>query len=74
MVNITNNFERVLGEGGFGKVYYGCINNTQVAVKTLSVSSVQGYHQFQAEASLITLLYNVEAFYEEEYLTFKAAG
>ncbi|EXB74610.1 putative LRR receptor-like serine/threonine-protein kinase [Morus notabilis] len=59
MVNITNNFERVLGEGGFGKVYYGCINNTQVAVKTLSVSSVQGYHQFQAEACLITLIYNV---------------
>ena len=51
IVNITNNFEKILGEGGFGKVYYGRINNTQVAVKMLSVTSVNGYHQFQAEVS-----------------------
>ena len=51
IVIITNNFEKILGEGGFGKVYYGRINNTQVAVKMLSVTSVNGYHQFQAEVS-----------------------
>lgn len=50
IVTVTNGFERILGEGGFGKVYYGQINDTQVAVKVLSVSSGQGYHQFQAEA------------------------
>lgn len=50
ILSITDAFERILGEGGFGKVYYGQIDNTQVAVKVLSVSSGQGYHQFQAEA------------------------
>ena len=50
IINITNNFETILGEGGFGKVYFGYANNTQVAVKMLSASSFQGYHQFQAEA------------------------
>ena len=48
---ITNNFERAIGKGGFGTVYHGCIDNTQVAVKILSPTSFQGYHQFEAEAS-----------------------
>ena len=51
LLRITNNFERILGKGGFGTVFHGCIENTQVAVKMLSASSVQGYQQFQAEAS-----------------------
>lgn len=45
---ITNNFERVVGKGGFGTVYYGCIGETQVAVKMLSPST-QGYQQFLTE-------------------------
>ena len=48
---ITNNFKRILGKGGFGKVYHGYLDNTQVAVKVLSLASAQGYQQFQAEAS-----------------------
>jgi serine/threonine protein kinase len=48
---ITNNFNRILGRGGFGTVYYGLIDDTEVAVKMLSKSSVQGYQQFLAEAS-----------------------
>lgn len=37
---MTNNFERTLGEGGFGVVYHGNLNgNEQVAVKVLSQSS-----------------------------------
>jgi len=46
--SITNNFERVVGKGGFGTVYHGCIGETQVAVKMLSAST-QGYQQFQTE-------------------------
>ena len=50
VLRITNNFERVIGKGGFGTVYHGHVGDTQVAVKMLSRSSVQGYQQFQSEA------------------------
>ncbi|XP_010534145.1 PREDICTED: probable LRR receptor-like serine/threonine-protein kinase At1g51880, partial [Tarenaya hassleriana] len=54
VLKMTNNFERVLGKGGFGDVYHGCLNNTeQVAVKLLSESSVQGFKQFKAEVELL---------------------
>ncbi|XP_031286023.1 putative leucine-rich repeat receptor-like protein kinase At2g19210 [Pistacia vera] len=53
LVTITNNFERVLGKGGFGAVYHGYLDNTQVAVKMLSASSAQGYKEFQAEVELL---------------------
>uniref|UniRef100_A0A0E0LZ14 Protein kinase domain-containing protein n=1 Tax=Oryza punctata TaxID=4537 RepID=A0A0E0LZ14_ORYPU len=40
---ITNNFEQVLGKGGFGYVYYGILEEgTQVAVKLRSQSPNQG--------------------------------
>ncbi|XVF86750.1 hypothetical protein PTKIN_Ptkin18bG0067600 [Pterospermum kingtungense] len=47
---MTNNFEKILGKGGFGTVFHGFLDGTQVAVKMLSHSSVQGYKQFQAES------------------------
>ncbi|XP_062109145.1 putative leucine-rich repeat receptor-like protein kinase At2g19210 isoform X2 [Humulus lupulus] len=50
---VTNNFEKVLGEGGFGKVYYGYLNGIEVAVKMLSSSSMQGHRQFHAELKLL---------------------
>ncbi|XP_031283429.1 LRR receptor-like serine/threonine-protein kinase IOS1 [Pistacia vera] len=53
LVRITNNFERVLGKGGFGAVYHGYLDNTQVAVKMLSASSAQGYKEFQAEVEIL---------------------
>lgn len=53
VVKITNNFERVLGQGGFGKVYHGVLNEDQVAVKILSESSTQGYREFRAEVSFL---------------------
>ena len=51
VLQITNNFNRIIGKGGFGTVYLGFINNTPVAVKMLSPSAVHGYQQFQAEVS-----------------------
>ncbi|KAK8664312.1 hypothetical protein V6N13_084109 [Hibiscus sabdariffa] len=53
VLRMTNNFERVLGKGGFGTVYHGNFNGTQVAVKMLSESSAQGYKQFHAEVELL---------------------
>jgi len=51
---MTNNFQRVLGEGGFGVVYHGLINGAeQIAVKVLSQSSAQGYKQFKAEVLVL---------------------
>lgn len=47
---ITNNFERTLGKGGFGTVYYGRLEDgTEVAVKMLSQTSSQGAKEFLAE-------------------------
>jgi len=58
LLKITNNFEMILGKGGFGTVYRGRIDDTQVAVKMLSPSSVQGFQQFQSEACKnFTLIY-----------------
>ncbi|KAM1462360.1 hypothetical protein ACFXTO_047413 [Malus domestica] len=39
--------------GGFGSVYHGYIGDTQVAVKMLSQSSVQGYQEFHSEVNLL---------------------
>ena len=49
VLQITNNFNRIIGKGGFGTVYLGFIDDTPVAVKMLSPSAVLGYQQFQTE-------------------------
>jgi hypothetical protein len=52
LVMFTNNFERFIGQGGFGPVYYGrLVDNTEVAVKTRSESSSHGLDQFLAEVT-----------------------
>ncbi|KAH0849998.1 hypothetical protein HID58_095901 [Brassica napus] len=54
VTEMTNNFERVLGRGGFGMVYHGYVNGTeQVAVKVVSQGSDQGHKQFKAEVDLL---------------------
>ncbi|XP_031280544.1 senescence-induced receptor-like serine/threonine-protein kinase isoform X2 [Pistacia vera] len=52
VIRITKNFTSVLGNGGFGTVYHGCIGDNEVAVKMLSPSSAQGYKEFHAEVSV----------------------
>ncbi|XVF86728.1 hypothetical protein PTKIN_Ptkin18bG0065400 [Pterospermum kingtungense] len=59
IVRITDNFRTAVGEGGFGKVYLGTMNdNIPVAVKVLSPSSRQGYKEFQAEARLLMIVHH----------------
>ncbi|AET01560.2 LRR receptor-like kinase [Medicago truncatula] len=59
IVNITDNFKTIIGEGGFGKVYFGTLQDqTEVAVKMLSPSSMQGYKEFEAEAQLLTVVHH----------------
>ncbi|KAL3720910.1 hypothetical protein ACJRO7_005679 [Eucalyptus globulus] len=56
---ITGHFARVIGEGGFGKVYLGTLDNgIVVAVKMLSESSKQGYKEFQDEAQLLMIVHH----------------
>jgi hypothetical protein len=46
----TNNFKKSIGQGGFGSVYYGHLeDNTEVAVKMRSESSSRGLDEFLAE-------------------------
>ena len=53
ILNITDNFKTIIGEGGFGKVYLGTLqDHAQVAVKLLSPSSIQGYREFRSEVRL----------------------
>ncbi|XP_042383191.1 receptor-like serine/threonine-protein kinase SD1-7 isoform X2 [Zingiber officinale] len=57
--NATNNFSdgNKLGEGGFGVVYKGQLEDGQrIAVKKLSRNSSQGPNEFQNELSLIAKL------------------
>ncbi|VAH98088.1 unnamed protein product [Triticum turgidum subsp. durum] len=56
---ITNSFQRVIGRGGFGKVYHGFLQDgTQVAVKLRSESSDQGVQEFLAEAQTLAKIHH----------------
>ncbi|CAM0948541.1 unnamed protein product [Alopecurus aequalis] len=56
---ITKNFRQVLGQGGFGCVYHGFLENgIQVAVKLRSHSSDQGVKEFLVEAQVLTRIHH----------------
>ncbi|CAH8297290.1 unnamed protein product [Eruca vesicaria subsp. sativa] len=59
VIQMTNNFQRVLGKGGFGMVYHGTVNGSdQVAVKVFSQSSAQGYKEFKAEVDVLVRVHH----------------
>ncbi|XP_020414396.1 probable LRR receptor-like serine/threonine-protein kinase At1g05700 [Prunus persica] len=54
ITNITSNYTSLLGEGAFGKVYRGRLENkVEVAVKVLSPRSSQGLEEFNNEVALL---------------------
>ncbi|XP_039158951.1 senescence-induced receptor-like serine/threonine-protein kinase [Eucalyptus grandis] len=59
ITRITRNFGTEIGEGGFGKVYLGTLENgTKVAVKMLSKKSWQGDREFQAEEKHLMIVHH----------------
>ncbi|XP_024964655.1 G-type lectin S-receptor-like serine/threonine-protein kinase At4g27290 isoform X2 [Cynara cardunculus var. scolymus] len=59
LLKATNNFSinNILGEGGFGPVYKGVLENGQeIAVKRLAKTSTQGLHEFKNEVISISKL------------------
>ncbi|XP_024536950.1 putative leucine-rich repeat receptor-like serine/threonine-protein kinase At2g14440 [Selaginella moellendorffii] len=59
IINTTNNFKKVLGEGSFGPVYYGRLpDGTEVAVKVLSSSSSQGHQEFYTEIDILSVVHH----------------
>ncbi|KAG6502503.1 hypothetical protein ZIOFF_034784 [Zingiber officinale] len=60
LIDITNNFARIIGKGGFGVVFRGCLETgKQVAVKLHFQSSPQGEKQFVAEVQNLTRIHHM---------------
>ncbi|KAG6487461.1 hypothetical protein ZIOFF_056047 [Zingiber officinale] len=56
---ITDNFSKIIGEGRFGTVYYGHLEDaTKVAVKLLIKSSSQGKEDFLSEAEHLSRVHH----------------
>ncbi|KAJ6351598.1 hypothetical protein OIU78_007500 [Salix suchowensis] len=61
LVELTNGFARqnIIGEGGFGCVYKGCMADGKVvAVKQLKAGSGQGDREFKAEVEIISRVHH----------------
>ncbi|KAJ8574362.1 hypothetical protein K7X08_026167 [Anisodus acutangulus] len=61
LVEATNEFSEhyLLGEGGFGSVYKGCLaDGRDVAVKKLNIGGGQGEREFRAEVEIISRIHH----------------
>ncbi|XP_031122271.1 proline-rich receptor-like protein kinase PERK9 isoform X1 [Ipomoea triloba] len=61
LVEATNGFaeQNLLGEGGFGAVYKGCLaDGSVVAVKQLKIGGGQGDREFRAEVEIISRIHH----------------
>ncbi|KAJ9163425.1 hypothetical protein P3X46_023093 [Hevea brasiliensis] len=61
LLKATNGFssQNLLGEGGFGSVYKGCLpDGREVAVKQLKVGGGQGEREFKAEVEIISRIHH----------------
>ncbi|KAI7756300.1 hypothetical protein M8C21_012458, partial [Ambrosia artemisiifolia] len=57
LISATNNFEHKLGQGGFGPVFKGKLQDgREIAVKKLSETSKQGKREFMNEARLLACI------------------
>ncbi|GAV82267.1 Pkinase_Tyr domain-containing protein/Malectin_like domain-containing protein/LRR_8 domain-containing protein [Cephalotus follicularis] len=57
--NATKNFEKKIGSGGFGVVYYGKMNDEkEIAVKVLTSNSYQGKREFSNEVTLLSRIHH----------------
>ncbi|KAI3696283.1 hypothetical protein L1987_79295 [Smallanthus sonchifolius] len=57
LICATNNFENKLGQGGFGPVFKGMLQDgREIAVKKLSATSKQGKREFTNEARLLACI------------------
>ncbi|XP_057513456.1 probable LRR receptor-like serine/threonine-protein kinase At1g67720 [Actinidia eriantha] len=55
----TKNFERKVGSGGFGVVYYGKLKDgKEIAVKLLTSNSYQGRREFTNEVTLLSRIHH----------------
>lgn len=55
LTNATNDFNKRIGEGGFGAVYHGTLPDGQaIAVKVRSMTSIQGVREFTNELTLLS--------------------
>lgn len=55
----TNRFERKIGSGGFGVVFYGrLIDGREIAVKVLTSDSYQGKREFSNEVTLLSRIHH----------------
>ncbi|XP_057970931.1 proline-rich receptor-like protein kinase PERK8 [Malania oleifera] len=61
LIEATNGFsaQNLLGEGGFGSVYKGCLlDGREVAVKQLKIGGGQGEREFRAEVEIISRVHH----------------
>uniref|UniRef100_A0A0E0QQY3 Protein kinase domain-containing protein n=1 Tax=Oryza rufipogon TaxID=4529 RepID=A0A0E0QQY3_ORYRU len=69
LAKFTDSFKRLIGHGGFGNVYYSCLeDSTEVAVKMRTESSSHGLDEFLAEVNHRNLVSLIGYCWEKDHL------